>query len=266
MPDDLEVMKTGIEAVASSALKPVNDLITSIFGPAAEEAGLMLRDHVRIFRASRQLRLYKRAAEILREASVTPQQVPLKLLFPIIENASIEESDELQDRWANLLARAADPKDSDNISIAFPEMLRELSSRQVKFLDALYDYAQQEVMQRHKTGMVQVSFGYTDLLYSFSVTGLARFPVCSPRRLTAAEWDREEVKADDEEIGLAMDMFIRHSIFEVAYELPERKHNSIHDPELDSGFQFTRMGIRFVEGCREPTDAMRIQTAKLPQD
>jgi Abortive infection alpha len=180
MPDDLEVMKAGIEAVASSALKPVNDLIVSIFGPAAKEAGLMLKDQVRVFRASRQLQLYKRAAEILKEANISPQQVPLKLLYPIIENASIEESDELQDRWANLLARAADPKDASNISVAFPEMLRELTPRYVKFLDALYDDAHEKVTRGYKTGMIQVSFGSVGLLYLFSDAGLARYPVHSP--------------------------------------------------------------------------------------
>lgn len=55
--EDLEVLKTGVEAMTSSAFKPVSDLIGLLFGPAAEEAGLMLKDHVRVFRAMRQLRL-----------------------------------------------------------------------------------------------------------------------------------------------------------------------------------------------------------------
>ncbi len=250
--DDMEVMKTGIEAVTSSAMKPVTDLIASIFGPAAEEAGLMLKDHLRVFRAMRRFRLLTRTAEKLKEMGVNPQQVPLKLLFPIVENASIEESDELQDRWANLLARAADPKEANKVSIAFPEMLRELSERHVKFLDALYEAARETLSRSPAKTIEGVSFGTATLHSALSDAGVARYPVRSRGWISAAEWEREDVKADSEEIGLAMDMFVRHTIFEVAYELPQRRHNSANEPELDSGYQFTRLGVRFVEACREP--------------
>jgi len=197
----------------------------------------------------RQFRLLTRTAEKLREMGVTPQQVPLKLLFPIVDNASIEESDELQDRWANLLARAANPKEASKISIAFPGMLRELSPRHVKFLDALYDDAQGTIKRSLPE---EVGFGYIALLSAFSDAGLARHPVAPHTSITMAQWELGDVKADYEEIALAMDMFSRHRIFELAYELPRKQWDSINDPELDSRFQFTRIGILFVEACREP--------------
>jgi hypothetical protein len=136
------MMKAGIEAVTSSAMKPVNDLISSLFGPAAREAGLMLQDHIKVYRKEGQFRLYIRTMEKLKALGVTPQRVPLKLLFPIIENASVEEDDDLQDRWASLLANAANPANADGIPASFVNILRELSPRQAKYLDALYDYAQ----------------------------------------------------------------------------------------------------------------------------
>jgi hypothetical protein len=216
----------------------------------------MLKDHVRVFRAMRQFRLLSRTAEKLKEMGVTPQQVPLKLLFPIVENASIEESDELQDRWANLLARAADPKEASKFIVAFPAMLRELSQRHVKFLDALYDEGRQRMETRRKSGIEEISFGTGDLRRAFSDAGLARYPINPQGWVSAAESQRPDVIADYEEIGLAMDMFVRHTIFEVAYELPQRRPNSANDPELDSGYQFTRLGVRFVEACRAPNGAV----------
>jgi hypothetical protein len=246
-PDDLEALKTGVEAVTSSALRPVTELITSIFGPAAEEAGLMLKDHVRVFRAKRQLRLYERSAEILARTGLRPQQVSLKLLFPIIENASVEESDELQDRWANLLAHAADPENADSVSISFPTILRELSTRQVRFLDALYEEAIQRSIRQQASGVEAISFGWLDFTTVFTDAGLARFP--TRHHLSVAEWKRDDVNADHKERGVALDMFVRHRIMEEVYELPPRRDR---DPELDSGFQFTLLGAQFVSACREP--------------
>jgi len=249
--DDLELMKTGIEAVASSALKPVTDLISSIFGPAAEEAGLMLKDHVRVFRAMRQLRLYQRTAEIFAKTGAKPQQVPLKLLFPIIENASVEETDELQDRWANLLAHAADPDESSIVSISFPTILRELSARQVKFLDTLYDEAIEHSQRTKNMRIEYVSFDYTDLSLKFSDASLARHP--SGRHVTMAESQRDDVEADRQEIGVALDIFMRHRIMEEVYDIPERRSGQVNwEPEIDSSFQFTLLGARFVAACREP--------------
>lgn len=251
MNEDLELMKAGIEATTSAALKPVSDLIRSLFGPAAEEAGLMLQDHVRVFRAKRQLRLYQRTAEIFAKTGVTPQHVPLKLLFPIIESASVEESDELQDRWANLLAHAADPDQVETVSISFTTTLRELTPRQVKYLDALYDRAQQRATREMKNGVEGISFGYLDFISVFTDAGLSRYP--SHQHFTQVEWERDDVKADNRERGIAIDMFVRHRIMEEVYEIPPNRQGSRSwEPEIDSGFQFTVLGAQFVVACREP--------------
>src|ERR1700755_3276467 len=100
MEDEDKLVRAGVEA----ALKPFADMLEKIAGPAAEEFGLTLKDHVRVFRLKRQIRLFKRVEEMLAEAKMEPGRVPFKLLLPMIENASIEENNELQDRWAAMLA------------------------------------------------------------------------------------------------------------------------------------------------------------------
>jgi hypothetical protein len=138
--DDAELVKAGVQGMVEGSLKPFSDLIAALFGPAASEAGLMLEDHVRYFRLRRQVRLCEKTGEFLTDAGVTPRAVPLKLLIPIIENASLEEDDDLQDMWARLLATAADP--SSKAIEAMPSylaVLRELSSNEVRFLNAWYE-------------------------------------------------------------------------------------------------------------------------------
>jgi len=85
-----------LNAGLDAALKPFSDLIMKIAGPAADEIGLTLQDHVRVFRLKRQLRLLERVKEML--ADREPQRVPLKIIEEIVEHGSVEESDDLQDR------------------------------------------------------------------------------------------------------------------------------------------------------------------------
>jgi len=68
---------------------------------------------------------------MLKEMRAEAQQVPLKILIPIIQNASLEEDDDLQNRWAALLANNAS---GDYVETAFPEILRQLSSADAHLL------------------------------------------------------------------------------------------------------------------------------------
>jgi Abortive infection alpha len=135
MADEDKLVKAGVEA----AMKPFADLLDKLAGPAAEEIGLTLKDHVRVFRLKRQIRLFSRVKEMLAESSIEPGRVPLKLLLPMVENASIEENDDLQDRWAAMLANAAVNRD---IHPSFPEILKQLSEKEVAYLDACYRYTE----------------------------------------------------------------------------------------------------------------------------
>jgi hypothetical protein len=249
MGDEADLVKAGAQGITEGAMKPVSDLVQSLFGPAAEEAGLMLKDHVRVYRAARQARLYIRTAAIFERLGVRPKQVPLKLLFPIIENASVEDTDELQDRWANLLAHAANPNERDTVNPSFPTILRELTPRQARFLDAVYDEALQRLEKRYSNEITGLNFGFSDLAFVFSNADLAQYPM-SHGYVTAAESNRDDVRADHEEISVALDVFIRHRILEERYEIPKRE--SRWGPELDSSIQFTYLGAQFVAACREP--------------
>jgi hypothetical protein len=134
MADEDKLVKAGVEA----ALKPFADLLEKLAGPAAEEIGLTIQDHFRAFRTKRQIRLFERTKEMLEEAGVDAQKVPLKLLKPLIESGSLEDNDSLQDRWAALLANAANV--SSNIHPAFPEILKQLDTTEVTYMDVLYEF------------------------------------------------------------------------------------------------------------------------------
>lgn len=76
-----------------------------------------------------------RAAEISAAAGLEPRPVPLRLLAPILDGASVEDEPSMQERWAALLANAtANP---DAIPPLFPRMLAELTPAAAQLLDTI---------------------------------------------------------------------------------------------------------------------------------
>jgi len=73
----------------------------------------------------------------LEESGITPQQIPLKILLPAVEYASVEDDDDLHTMWAALLTSAADPA-KDEVLPSFLDVLRQLSKQEAQFLLGLY--------------------------------------------------------------------------------------------------------------------------------
>jgi hypothetical protein len=61
----------------------------------------------------------------------------LKTLLPILESASLEDDEDLHDRWANLLANAA--AFDGRVHPSFTQILQGLTGSEAKFLDAIYE-------------------------------------------------------------------------------------------------------------------------------
>lgn len=100
----------------------------------------ILTDRLRFMRWERQVRLVDRSREIMLERGIGEEcrPVPPKIALPIVENASVEDNDELQDLWANLLVSALDPNRPDSIRIAFIDILKQLEVVDVHVLNRAY--------------------------------------------------------------------------------------------------------------------------------
>lgn len=118
--------------------KSITNFIDRVAGPAASEIGQMLQDNVRVYRLKNQLRLIEKAKKYLEEAGVTPRPVPFRTLLPLLEKGSLEDDEALNDRWAALLANAADASYDGVITPSFPNIMEQLSPYEVKALDFLY--------------------------------------------------------------------------------------------------------------------------------
>ncbi|MGH7195598.1 MAG: hypothetical protein ACREGA_02350 [Candidatus Saccharimonadales bacterium] len=101
-----------------------------------QEIGSLVYDNVRLWRVKNQVNVLEKASKLVKAHNLDVDSINLKILVPLLQNASLEEDDALQDKWAAMLANAATK--NLPIEIAFPKILAELSSLEVKVLDWLY--------------------------------------------------------------------------------------------------------------------------------
>lgn len=138
------------EAVAK-AIEPVADLLHKLLGPSFDEFGLALGDVARHYRIKNAVSWLGKTRKILADAGINPHTVSPKVFLPMLEGASLEDAEELQDRWAALLANAAS-SESNSVMPSFPHILSELTPDEVKFLDAAYD----EILEDEETEIARI--------------------------------------------------------------------------------------------------------------
>jgi hypothetical protein len=73
--------------------------------------------------------------KLLLDIKREPQVVPLKILLPLLDAASLEEEPNMTARWAALLANAADPAQWVQIQPGFAEVLRQLTPTDARVLE-----------------------------------------------------------------------------------------------------------------------------------
>ncbi len=107
--------------------------------PIDDTSGI-IGDRLRLFRWERQVSYVDKVNKILDDRNVnSTRPVAPKFALPILENASLEENDDLQTLWANLMANAMDPNFSDGLRIAYIEIIKNLTTLDAKLLKIFYD-------------------------------------------------------------------------------------------------------------------------------
>jgi hypothetical protein len=133
-----EVARTTGKAI--DAAREAGGFIARFIAGSLEQGMGIFEDRLRYLRWERQLRLMQRADQMLKELGLAAptRAVPLRLAIPLIQGASLEEDDELQDRWATLLVNAANAACGMEIRRAHIEILEQITVLEAKILDAVY--------------------------------------------------------------------------------------------------------------------------------
>lgn len=194
-----EVAKaTGKGIEAASAL---GRAIAKYMGGSLVQAFGIWEDKLKYLRWENQMRLLDRADKVLacRGLKGPTRGLPLKLGIPLLEQGSLEDDEEMQERWATLLANAVDADSGVDVSRAFIEILAQITSFEAKILDQIYSIPGQVI----HSGLVTQNMPESVELHSgspnapsqepspdvqFALANLARLG-CIRREST---WDRKE--------------------------------------------------------------------------
>ena len=126
------------EATANAskeAIQASRELGRFFSGPAREVVGI-LEDYVKVVRFERRVRLADRVRKFLIERGMTgpTRKIPLNIAVPLLDNATLEEDDDLQEVWARLLVNGGDAGSGIQLRRAFVSVLAEMTSLDVRSL------------------------------------------------------------------------------------------------------------------------------------
>jgi len=114
------------------------DFVDKLIIPSVEETGLLLKDQISFWRFKNQIKTLVKAKEICAKNNISPKQISLKLLCPILEYSSLEEDDFLTDKWAILLSNLVDSEQNIQNHV-FPYILSQISTKEFKILENVFD-------------------------------------------------------------------------------------------------------------------------------
>src|ERR1700685_263300 len=249
MGDDADNIKAIVQGstqgAVEGAMQPFSDLLQALLGPSAEEAGLLLRDYVTAFRVEKRIQLLDRLRKVLGRAGIKPSRVPMNLLGPIFEAATLEENSELQQIWANMLANAANPESLDAVAPSFPGILKEMRPADVKFLEALYEEFIAKYLETNQTPRSSQLISYKSLRYAMKKAGLLQAEKLYERRQTEKDAYLAAVTTDNRELAFIFNTLQRQRIIEEEYDVTHG--DSEGSVELGSALRVSELGIQFVE-------------------
>jgi hypothetical protein len=218
-------IKTGIEQL----LAPLHDFLGKLLGPAATEVGLSVGDSARVWRMKRQLRLLQELKAMIDASGLDIKPIAPRLFFPILEAASVEDDDDMQSRWAALLANAAT---TNSVHPSFIEVLRNLAPDEARLLDKLYDACKLKNTSRVRPWVDSISIAE------------------QTRRRSAGE-NPEDAFANLVRLGLiqaSYEMIDRPTALKIVGGHPQ----IIGRSELKEESELSEIAFKFVRACRAP--------------
>jgi hypothetical protein len=219
------------EIVQSGPVDKAVDLLHRLAGPMFDEFGAILADKARVYRAKNLVSTVRETERILREADLPANAVPTRLLLPIIEASSVENTETLQQMWAGLLATAS--QQTDSVSPSFIETLKQLTPDEARHLEVIC----QETLKFHKKE--RPNDGMELVLWAFgprSNVGPNEFEV--PPGVYPDTYER---------LGIIRRNYIVHSNFD--------GFTAKVSSEVDGWYELTEYAVRFLDACRGPIPA-----------
>jgi len=118
-------------------LEVAKNFVDKLVMPSIEETGLLVKDQLTMWRFKNQIKMLNKAQEYCIKHSINPKKISLKVLSPLLDYSSLEEDDEMQDKWSILLTNLIDSEQNIENHV-FPYILSQLSKEEFFPLEEIY--------------------------------------------------------------------------------------------------------------------------------
>lgn len=222
MTEDLKA----IEEVAITTSKAIDltqsfgHFISKYISGSLEQGVGIFEDKLKYTRWERQIRLMKKADEFMKSMGIDKPNNPieLKLAVPLLQAATLEENDYLQDLWAKLLVNSVNDKNKIKLMRSYIDILERLTPLEAKILEEIYSLPFDEI--QHK---------------GVNTTYLPE------KALIVNDNERSNLILENEEIQLALANLSRLGCITASY--------SLGGGEIFSSVNPTILGKYFIEAC-----------------
>jgi hypothetical protein len=129
--DLAEAANISVDAVAK-----LGTFVDNTFGNAIKNGLGLIGDKLAYYRLERAIDLQHKVEEKLKAKGVNAKKyVPVSFGLPIFEKATVEEDNNVQQLWANLLANSMDPNYSSKITRNFVSILADVEAIDARILN-----------------------------------------------------------------------------------------------------------------------------------
>lgn len=237
----LIIIGAGSAGAAKAATELVKDFAVRVFGPSADEVGKLIASpfaRLNQRRAERAAQLIETAAHLIASREMEAQHVPDYLLLPLLSHGSLIDEADLQAVWAQLLGSAA--TEPDSVWPSFPQILSELSAREVRLLNSLLPAGELDWHQRHG---FRISLDIRNGELATNRAPDDHLMVENLIRLGLLRQDRRDVELHPEKLAEMLVKLQRGQAY-----FPLRLDEQRFGPE----YSITALGVAFVVACAGP--------------
>jgi len=242
----LNIKSTTIE----KGLDLAKEFLGKLISPTIEEIGLLAGDQIKYIRFKNQVKILLKARNYVQQKNINIKEVPIKILVPLLEMASLEEDENLQDKYAAMLANMIDSESNLQNQI-FPYLLSQMSIEEFEALQELNYKEKEHLMDRinyseliksdqfaSKPDIKLAKKRINDIQQHGFYIGLDGFELENLQRLRLIKQLPPTILIDEFRTGSNSDYS------------PEEWHqlNAEYDSD-DYGFRITDLGERFLSIC-----------------
>jgi hypothetical protein len=172
--------------------------------------------------------IWQIAQAMVREAGAQPGGLPAKILLPLLQYASLEDDEYLQEHWAALLANAGIA--GTGVHPAFPGILRQLRPSDARFLDVCFEAYNDAAYPPVNEWVNSNGFGTWHTLMGL--------------------WERGGFK---ESLSLTVDNLVRLNLLSRQTVASKDESPDITILPTFDHFSITELGRQFVSACKAPS-------------